>query len=457
MQSIHIDQIVIREDRQRQDFDGEALYELTQSIRDRGLMHPPVLRRDGADLVLVAGERRLRAIRNLWALGGKLRVGGTIFDHEMVPYTDFGDLSDLEAEECELDENLKRRDLTWQEHAQAVARLHRLRERQMKTAVAEASGGMHSCGGSTWTVADTAKEVRGRTDGSFLDDTRKELIVARYLDGAGAKPEVAKAKSVDEAFKILKAEEDRERNIALAASIGEEYTSEVHVLRNEDCLTWLQSAALDLGRVGGGFDVILTDPPYGMGADSFGDAAGKLTTIQHHYDDSPESWRNLMSRWAPLAYAIAKPQAHAYVFCDFDRFHELKGMMHAAGWYVFRTPFIVHKINSGRVPLPDRGPRRSWECLLYAIKGDKPVTHIYPDVIPCQGDDNMGHGAQKPVALYSNLLQRSCRPGDRVLDTFAGTGTIFAAAHPLKLYATGVEVDPGSYGIALNRLKGLDQ
>jgi len=145
------------------------------------------------------------------------------------------------------------------------------------------------------------------------------------------------------------------------------------------------------------------------------------------------------------------------VFADLDRFHELKGMMENAGWYVFRTPFIVHKINSGRVPLPDRGPRRSWEMLLYAIKGDKPVTHIYPDVIPCQGDEQLsGHGAQKPVALFQNLLQRSCRPGDSVLDTFAGTGPIFPAAHALKLYATGVEADAASYAVALTRLKGVE-
>lgn len=159
-----------------------------------------------------------------------------------------------------------------------------------------------------------------------------------------------------------------------------------------------------------------------------------------------------MGLWTDLSYNVAKAQAHAYVFCDIDMFHELKAMMQKAGWYVFRTPFINHKMNSGRVPLPDQGPRRQYEIILYAIKGKKQTTHIYPDVISTSADENFSHGAQKPVALYQNLLQRSVRPGDRVLDTFAGSGTIFEAANGFKCSATGTELNPEYYGMFLARI-----
>jgi DNA modification methylase len=208
-----------------------------------------------------------------------------------------------------------------------------------------------------------------------------------------------------------------------------------------------------------------------MGADTFGDAGGIMSGIEHHYDDSYDSWKKLMfgyydspfadpeDKWQPgwceLSYLVAKPQAHAYVFCDIDRFHELKAGMEAAGWYVFRTPMINVKSNSGRVPLPDQGPRRQYEILLYAIKGKKPVTHIYPDVITSVADENLSHGAQKPVSLYENLLQRSVRPGDSVLDSFAGSGTIFPACHTLHCYATGLEAAPEYYGMALKRLQSV--
>jgi site-specific DNA-methyltransferase (adenine-specific) len=91
--------------------------------------------------------------------------------------------------------------------------------------------------------------------------------------------------------------------------------------------------------------------------------------------------------------------------------------------------------------------------ILYAIKGNKPVTHIYPDVIAVPSDEATYHGAQKPVALYENLLQRSVKPGDTILDSFAGSGTIFPAAHRFKCSAVGVEQSAEYYGLCLKRLQ----
>lgn len=446
-------EILILPNRQRQEFDADAMMELTESIRERGLMHAPVMRQqaDGT-LILVAGERRMKALQDLWMLGGEVRYNNEIFPEGFIPYVTLGELTPLEAEEAELDENLRRADLTWQEHAAAMQKLHNLRQAQAKVAHVKATAIAVETNSPLpaeipHTVADTAAEITGRRDGAFQDNVRKELLVARYLDN----PEVAKAKNVDEAFKLLKRKEEQVKNVALAASVGASFNAGSHRLLNVNCLDWMADSANH-----NQFDVILTDPPYGMGADQFGDAGGKMTAITHGYDDSYESWKLLMMEWTALSYLVTKPQAHAYVFCDIDRFHELKSLMQSAGWYVFRTPFTVHKLNSGRVPLPDRGPRRQTEWLLYAIKGAKPVTHIYADIVTCNGDENLGHGAQKPIALYQNLLQRSVRPGDKVLDSFAGSGTIFPACHSYKCEATGLEADPNSYGIGLKRIQTLD-
>lgn len=444
--------IIIPPTRQRQDFDPEALMELTTSIETVGLLHAPILRETGEGLVLVAGERRLKAITDLWALGSGLAYNGEMVPEGMIPYTTLGELGELEAEEAELDENLKRRDLTWQELAAAHERLHRLRQAQMEEAIKDPE--RDSEYGDDWTVADTARELTGRSDGAYQDKVRRELIVADHLDDE----EVQAAKSVDEAFKILKRKENTEKNIALAKEVGKTFSSDVHKLYNVDCIGWMNTyrkLKTGLDKLGA-IDVILTDPPYGMGAHTFGDGAGKLANIEHHYDDSYESWQTLMQAWCPLSYNICKPQAHAYVFCDIDRFHELRSMMQEAGWYVFRTPFICIKPNSGRVPLPDQGPRRQWECLLYAIKGKKPITHIYPDVISSNADEQLSHGAQKPVALFKNLLQRSVKPGDVVLDCFAGTGTIIPAAHAFQCQAIVIEDSEEHFATCVGRVKKLE-
>lgn len=443
MNTIQLSKIVIKPNRQRQEFDPEALQDLKTSIEDRGLLHPPVLRQEDGNWVLVAGERRLKAIQEIYELGGTFNHNGVSFEDGVVPYTNLGDLSLLEAEEAELDENLRRRDLTWQEHASAVGRLHTLRQAQKAEKFEKTDFAVPT---PAHTIADTAEELTGRRDGSYQDKVRKEIIISRHLDN----PVIAKAKSADEAYKLLKKDEERTQNIALAAHVGASFNADIHKLFNVNCLEWMANPAH-----AGMFDVILTDPPYGMGADQFGDGAGKLSGIEHHYDDSYESWRELMKSWSVLSFQVTKPQAHAYVFCDFDNFHELKVLMQSAGWYVFRTPLISCKINSGRVPLPDQGPRRQYEIVLYAIKGKKTVTNIYGDVIQSTADENMSHGAQKPVSLYQNLLQRSVRAGDVVLDSFAGTGPIFPACHTYKCKAIGLEQSAEYFALALKRLRDV--
>jgi DNA modification methylase/ParB-like chromosome segregation protein Spo0J len=467
--------IVILDNRQRQEFEANAMQELFQSIERNGLMHCPVMRESCGQLVLVAGERRLKTMNDMWALGVTVRYNGSIIPPGMVPYTTLGELSEIEAEEAELDENMKRKDLTWQEQAAAVDRLMKLRQKKYAAAVAKVETQVKidaptatpeqaqdmvatllaSMEAAPPTAATIARELnpdsaKGKTDGelgSLQGNVRKQLIVAQHLDN----PAVAAAKSTDEAFKILKKQEEQQKNIALAAKVGASFNSSVHKALNINCLDWMEDEA-NHGTV----DVILTDPPYGMGADNFGDAGGKLTGIEHHYDDSYESWLGLMKRWVPLTFAVTKPQAHAYVFCDIDNFPKLKELFRDAGWYVFRTPLIVHKTNSGRVPLPESGPRRQYEVLLYAIKGKMPVTHIYPDVIPSQADENMSHGAQKPVMVYQNLLQRSVRPGMTVADFFSGSGTIFPACHTMRVKALGIEMNPEYYAMGLKRLQDLE-
>lgn len=431
-----IDHIVVLPTRQRRSFDPLKMEELRSSIERTGLLSPICVRPSGADVpwILVYGERRLRAVRDLHDLNLSFKHEGVKVASGLIPIVAWSELNELEAEEAELDENIKRDDITWQERAGAVSRLQKLREAQGRPA----------------TVAVIAEETyQPKRDGfgatNAIDVTRKTLIVARHLD----KPQVAAAKTLDEGFKILKGIEEVARNTARAAEVGKTLSSASHQLENANALDWLLECPAD------SFDIILTDPPYGIDASDFGDAGGRLITQVHHYDDSYERWQDLIRTFIMESFRVAKREAHAYICCDFDRFHEIKGYMSAAGWTVFRTPIINYKRDGNRVPRPFHGPQRKWELILYAIKGDKQVTKVYPDVIETRGDENLGHGAQKPIGLYLDLLRRSCIPGDRVLDCFCGTGTIFPAAHELKLYATGVELDPAAYGIAAKRLQEL--
>ncbi len=397
-------------------------------------MHPVVVREEAGKLWLVAGERRLRAIKDLYELNGGFKYDNRLVEANCIPVVTLGELGELEREEAELEENTRRADLSWPEQAVATARLSDLRSRQ---------AGLE--GRSPPGVAAVAAEVRGSSTGRPAQTTRRELIVAKHLDN----PAVRGAKTLDEAFKVLKRQEAGERNAELAATVGRTFSSADHTLIHGDSLGWLASCP------DGQFDVILTDPPYGMGADEFGDSGGRAAGA-HGYADTAEIFNKCLDFAALHFIRVTKPQAHLYWFCDIDKFHVSRSYFEDAGWWVHRTPLIWHKMQGTRTPWPEHGPMRKYEILLYAVKGKKPVTKIFPDVITVGADTNLGHGAQKPVALYEQLLVRSVQAGDAVLDCFGGTGPILPAAHTYKCRATYVERDAASYGIAVERLKNLD-
>lgn len=424
--------IKIAPNRQRQEHDINAHQELVESISKLGLLHPPVLRLEGESYSLVAGERRLRAMGDIIALGGRIKHSGVEAFDGMVPYTFLGDLSPLEIEEAELDENIKRVDLTWQERASATARLEVLRNKQ-----AEARGEKAS-------RVELVAEIRGKANANDQTKVRMDILLAGHLD----KPEVAKAKNAREAFKALKNVERADRNVALAKSVGKTLTGNSHTLLNEDSIAWMFNQPNEV------YDVILTDPPYGMGADDFNDSGG-LAAGAHGYADDYETFMRAATAIAFDGFRITKPEAHLYCFCDIDKFSQLRALVLEAGWSPFRTPIIWSKPNGQRAPWPDQGPQRKYEVLLFATKGKKKVNVLKGDVLTYPTEENLGHSAQKPVGLYLDLLSRSVNPGDKVLDPFAGTGPIIPAAHGLKCLATAVERDAGSYGIMVNRLKGL--
>lgn len=422
LEIIPLHSILIPEGRQRQHFDPEKLNELADSIASIGLLHPPILR-NGSD-TLVAGERRLRALSLLEERNTPHICAGTEVPPGHAAILRLAELDPLRLREAELEENIRRVDLTWQEREQAIADLHALRLEQ--------TDGIQ-------TYKATAAEVLGREPiGSEPTSlVRNATIIAQHLSD----PDVAKAKSEKEAMKIITKKAERDLRNMLAEQFGATATSDNAVLENIDAVAGLR--ALDDETI----DIILSDPPYGIGANTFGDQSD----IAHNYDDSYETWIGLMDALATESYRVAKPQAHAYIFCDPRHFSYLADIFAKANWSVWSVPLIWDKGN-GILPRPDHGPRRCYESILFANKGDRTTNAVYSDVIRIAPDAVRQHAAQKPVALYADLLRRSAVPGDTVLDPFSGSGTIFPAARQASCKAIGFELDPASYAIGLGRI-----
>ena len=110
IQPLPLDQITPSPLQPRQEFRSEHLQELVESIRERGIIQPLIVRKVGDKYELIAGERRWRAAREL-----QLTEAPAIIRQA----------SDREVLELALIENLQREDLNPIEEAGAYERLHR--------------------------------------------------------------------------------------------------------------------------------------------------------------------------------------------------------------------------------------------------------------------------------------------------------------------------------------------
>lgn len=67
--------------------------------------------------------------------------------------------------------------------------------------------------------------------------------------------------------------------------------------------------------------------------------------------------------------------------------------------------------------------------------------------------DGRIHPTQKPVALYNWLLANYAKPGQRILDTHLGSGSIAIACHYFRAHLTATEIDPDYFAAAIDRIE----
>lgn len=108
LRSIAVSDIRPNPDQPRQNFDSDALDELADSMRQRGVIQPIVVRPHGKNFQIVAGERRWRAAQ-------RARL------HQIPAVV--RNLNDEETLEIAIVENVQRKDLNVIEEAEAYARL----------------------------------------------------------------------------------------------------------------------------------------------------------------------------------------------------------------------------------------------------------------------------------------------------------------------------------------------
>jgi|CXWL01.1.fsa_nt_gi DNA modification methylase len=423
MTFLKLAEIEIRE-RQRRDYSPQELRLLKESIVARGLMHPPVVRRAAPSaVVLVAGGRRCRAMQELHEEGISFKFGAEPVPEGAIPITWIEDFDPAGNAEAELDENLIRSALTWQEETEARAFIHKLRKRT----------------NPTQTVIETAKET-AKIAGTSVMHERQKVANAILLDANKDNP------------KVLAARNEREAVTAVLDDLTKKYSNKLaerakafntkHTLINGDCLEHM--AKLPTGK----FSAIICDPPYGIDADKM-----KKDDL-HLYRDDAAYALDVMKHVVQEGFRVTKPKAFLFMFCDFEHFITIRNYAKQQLWSVWRAPLIWQKGTDGHAPWGRSGFVRTYETILFAVKGQAELLLPGgPDVLNFKRPSRAGrvHAAEKPRDLLLHLLKLSTLPGDAVLDPCAGSGSLISAADIHKVNATLIELSETYFEEAKNR------
>ena len=88
--------------------------------------------------------------------------------------------------------------------------------------------------------------------------------------------------------------------------------------------------------------------------------------------------------------------------------------------------------------------------------GKLPTDVWWHTIVSPTGKEKTGYPTQKPLGILRRIIQASSRPGDTVLDFFAGSGTTGAAAFELERNFILVDKNPEALAVMRERFAALN-
>ena len=406
---------------------------MAQSISKHGLMHPIVVSEipenektsDDYKYILIAGERRLRSC----VLLGHANISATVIDG-----TD-----ELARKAMELEENVRRKDLSWQEQQSCIFQLHQIKQREAFE-MSKATGDKQD---ANWTIRDTAEFLEKSVGSVALAVKNTELLQTR--PDLKKKVEKMPATAAGTVLRRILKREESERivknsNVAISCD-----------LRLGNCLDLIDDIPDN------SIDMLFTDPPFA----SQGIVDNASSSGAYNFDKDNVSNEETM---LPLLDALfkkltrkLKAGSHCYIFTGMGRmYYEQILMLRNHGFLVDELPLIWFKERPS-VMQRDFSYTSSYEAIIFCHYKEKtkrlmkPVKNVFS--VPAIAGQKKVHPLQRPSFLIEQIIENSSDVGDTILDCFAGSGSTLYAARKLSRKSIGFELFEGNYYTALEWLQ----
>jgi ParB family chromosome partitioning protein len=421
--------------RQRKILTEEDILSLAKSIQDYGLFNPVLVRKMDDNLYeLIAGFTRLQALLSLGI--------------EQIPITLSEEADEIVLKEMELEENIRRKDLEWWEKADAVAEIHEMRQARDPTWSMRKTAAM--IGESAATVSQ-AVQLRNEVQAN------PEMKGEKTLRGALAKLDVKK--------KLVEKKADIERRSkGLLPSLRAE-------------IVIGDAAELIKQEPDESFDAVITNLPFGVDLE--------FKSGHKPYEDEEQYIIDLVQTIVTESFRVLKNDSWFVAWFDVRKItysnHQRKlyrmvenndklkklafdsmGLtfwLEEAGFsYVNVVPAFWVKPNKtqGMIGDPRKGMIVAAEAMIIASKGDaflmkqgRNNVFIYDTLSSSERDYSM----QMPVALCTEIVSMVALGGARILDPFAGSGSIGLGALHKQCEFKGYELNPEAAAIGRMLLK----
>lgn len=360
---------------------------LATSIQKFGLFHAICIDKQKH---LIAGERRLKA---------HIKLGRKEIE---VKY--YEDLPEINRREIELEENIQRKALTWQEEVEAKLILHNLKQSIEGKRMQKSGGPGHG-------IKDTAL-ILDESVGTVSQDLKLAEAMRMF-------PSLAKEKNKTTAFKkyqqlqegFLRAEINRRRDKTIVPNV-------IH----GDCIT--ETKKMEDGC----FDMILADFPFGVDVKKSA-GLGKRGKEVIAYDDSPYDAMELLRKASKELYRVLKDDRHAMFFFAMDNYEKVKKILTEAGFVVENMPLIWNKTYGSSAATGDSFPA-AYEPIFWCRKGRRKLNTTIPNVLTYSRvpPKKKQHPNEKPVPLLVALIEACTFSSESVYDPVAGGGSVLEAS-----------------------------
>jgi site-specific DNA-methyltransferase (adenine-specific) len=192
-----------------------------------------------------------------------------------------------------------------------------------------------------------------------------------------------------------------------------------------DARAWLASLS------GSDAAVVVYDPPYAVGTPVRGREDGAAGSVFAPFGFLHETLR--------AARATLRDGGVVLIFADWRRMADMGYMCSTVGLRPSTCIAWTRK-------RPGTGGimRSAWDPILIASRGvplavDRAAVR---NVIEADYPTKRRHPYEKPAKIFETIFPRVCKPGDLVLDPFAGSGVSGRVAQSLGLRWNGCDIDP---------------